>query len=256
MRMLNEEVWNEAHSQELLDAWGKGGDDDAICYEDFFQWLFSDGSMIPCVAGAVAPTCGTDVAPKLMQASSPTVAVDPTHPIAAVLVLQPAEDRAAAMAKLLREKPEAASSVDLHGNLPVHLALQTRQPSEVSNLLLQAYAEGAKVRDRFGSLPLHLALSGGSSSSPVVAQLVQIYPEGAGIRDDASGMLPIHLSLMQSELGALPGLVKMLLDAYPDGSIARAPSGDTPIQLAVYLDRGSEVMEEILKAAWKTQWRK
>lgn len=235
LRVLNESYWSDANIQVLIDAHGKS-DGDMMCYEDFFQWLFLD-------------SCVMLRTPSL---PSPMLHLDSWSALMAVLQSQ-LPGQAEAVARLLREKPEAASTLDSSGNLPVHTALRTKQPVEVLRLLLQAHPQGVRAQDEFGSLPLHLALSGDTSPSEVVADLVRFYPAGASVVDQASGMLPVHLALLQKRSEALVGVLKALLEAYVEGSVAKAPSGDRPIQLAVYLNHGPGVMEEILKAAWKCQ---
>jgi len=204
-----------------------------IFYEDFFRWLFLDGAM-----------------QSVQSPSSPSVFRESMHPFTAAFQM-PTPERAQAVSRLLLEQPEVASTVNAKGSLPIHLALRSRQPLEVLRLLVQAYPQGAQAQDEFGSLPLHLALSGDGASSEIAFELLRLHPEGARTADPVNSMLPIHLALMLDRSAPILRLVQALLEAHVHGSIAKAPSGDRPIHLAVYLDHGPDVMEEILKAAWK-----
>lgn len=253
MRLLNNSVWTDTRVQELLDSYGKG-DADLIYYEEFFQWLFVDVVAVADASGALSPAFQTSAAHQLPQAS--LAPLHSNHPLSQALSVSPPGERAVAVTKMLKERPELASAVDSKGYLPLHEALLSRQPAEVSAMLLKAYPEGARVLDKFGSLPLHTALSGDGASSDLATEIFKVYPEASSIRDQATGMLPIHMALMQRSTLPLQSLLSDLLQAYPAGSMAPAPSGDRPIQLAVHLDHGPVVMQELFQVAWQTQLQK
>lgn len=259
LQMLNKDVWSDQKIDYLLSASGleRGG---CIRYEDFFTWLFSseEHALMQRSLGESAPAPEIAAARGVSATPASPLAWDDAHPLSALVNETAPAERAEAVAKFLKQQPQVASTPDAQGKLPLHLALETGQPQELTRTLLQAHPEAAGVRDRYGSLPIHSALSGNGSSNGSVADLLRAYPAGASSKDDATGMLPVHLLLMQS--GPSPAQLKVvlqqLLEAYPEGSLAKAPSGDRPIQLAVYLDRGTDVFEEILKHAWKTQLSK
>lgn len=249
MQLLN---WSDDRIQDLIGAYGKGNED-TIRYEEFFQWLFVGSVMVQDSSG-VFPSISTASASQVPIL--PALSLDSTHPLTAVLLIPALADRLASLAELLKNDPKAPASVDRVGSLPLHLALRSKQPLEVVTILLQAYPEAAKCKDQFGSLPLHLALTGDATSSEGATYLLRAYPEAASVRDEASGMLPLHLALMQRCSVSFLSFLTALLEAYPDGSLAKAPSGHRPIQLAVYLAHGPDALEELLKAAWKAQLQK
>lgn len=216
LQMLDSQLWPVARILKLLEDYGQGHEE-FIQYEDFFRWLFVDND-------------------KPLHSQQPSLNMSG-----------------------IRVSPKAATRdqmVRAEGSIALHVALKTSQPVEISKTCLQECPEGAKLCDSYGTLPIHMALTGDGASSSIIDALLEIYPEGAGIVDEATGMLPIHLALMQKRSEELVSVLKVLLKAYPEGSTIAAPSGDKPIQLAVYLDHGPDVMEEILKAAWLTQMRK
>jgi len=174
-------------------------------------------------------------------------------PFGAAFQLQDLNAKVSAVEELLRTRPEVAMIQDAQGKLPLHLALRSGQPKDVVKLLLRANPNAAAAQDRYGALPLHIALSTGNTAYDVIADVLEAYVAGAGVEDKASGLLPVHLALMHNVPELPASLIKELLEAYPAGSLAKSPSGDTPMKLVMHFDHGSAVMEEVLKAAWKTK---
>jgi len=62
----------------------------------------------------------------------------------------------------------------------------------------------------------------------VIKQLLQVYPDGAKMKDD-NDMTPLHLA---SRNGASLYAIRMLFDAYPMGTQERDYKGRTPLELA------------------------
>jgi hypothetical protein len=263
---LNNAAWSDAKLDQLLAAFGVA-DAKTIRYDEFFRWLYSSrkpeavqSPQTPdakTTAAREAPiTASSSAQNETNRAGLLAPSLDPSTPLGAALSRQEPEEKANAVAELLKSQPEVASATDAHGRRPLHLALRMGQPREVVKMLLEADLQAAAVQDIYGSLPLHVALSVSSTSNETVLDILQAHAEGASVVEKSSGMLPIHLALMRSGPGFHADVIKALLEAHPSGSLAKAPSGDRPIQLAVYLDRGQAVMQELLKAAWKFQLTK
>jgi ankyrin repeat protein len=91
---------------------------------------------------------------------------------------------------LLSAYPNACSSADGDGNLPVHIGCKHRIGLAECLLLLQAYAQGATARTSAGKTALHLAVEF-TCNPEVIDLLLENNAEGSAAKD-SSGKLPIH----------------------------------------------------------------
>ena len=78
----------------------------------------------------------------------------------------------------------AAVKGGTHGGLPLHIAIRSANLSgdeSIVKALIKAYPEAVKVADEDGSLPLHYACGFHVDKTclPVVKLLLQAHPEGA-----------------------------------------------------------------------------
>lgn len=262
---LNDDNWSQSKVDQLLDAFGLGSAS-AIRYEEFFRWLFSElpadslqeSQCVVLIATSSPPIEPSTAVPSLeyrnaYKAPLPPPAIDTTTPLGEALSLPDTRERALAVEQLLKAKPEIATKVDAQGKFPLHVALRSGQPRDVVKLLLNAYPNAASAPDKYGLLPLHVGLSTGSIGYDTIADVLEAFAGAAGFEDKVSGMLPLHSALVHNAPGLPVELIKDLLDAYPPGILTKSPSGDTPMRLAMHFDRGSAVMEELLKAAWKAK---
>ena len=104
-------------------------------------------------------------------------------------------DKAAALEilNLLIEKyPEAVRHTDDFGNLPIHLAIVSRN-HELYRVLIEAYPGSVSVPDAGGMLPLHNACRNGSLAT--VEYMYDLYPD-AIIHASTQGHYPIHFAIM------------------------------------------------------------
>jgi hypothetical protein len=91
---------------------------------------------------------------------------------------------------LLRIYPNACSSGDMHGNLPIHDCCRFRNGVVECSLLLEVYAEGARACSSTGKIALHFAAE--STCNPAIIDLLlSNFAEGPTTKDSL-GKLPIY----------------------------------------------------------------
>jgi len=100
-----------------------------------------------------------------------------------------------------------ARTIDEHGMLPIHYAVQNPPvtykfvPSSIETIrhkslveiLLEQNPGGVKIADKQGRLPLHHALDSGCLSGRDVLKLVELYPDSLRVQDPMTGLLPFML---------------------------------------------------------------
>eukprot|EP01047_Picozoa_sp_COSAG01_P010075 COSAG01_NODE_423_length_17260_cov_203.736962_9_plen_1246_part_00 len=129
------------------------------------------------------------------------------------------------------------------GNLPLHLALQTKAPEETVRSLLQAYSDAAAEKDSAGNLPLHFALQT-KAPEETVRSLLQAYGDAAAEKDSA-GSLPLHFALHTK---APEKTVRSLLQAYGDAATKEDPHGKLPLEVAMDQQLSVELFKWIADA--------
>lgn len=103
-------------------------------------------------------------------------------------------DALATAGSLLDAAPDAASSPDCTGALPLHYAA-CGAPLGVCRALLAAHRRGAAEADAFGRLPLHAAAAAGAAGTQALQLLVEVHSQarvpasegGAGDRRGEKG---------------------------------------------------------------------
>jgi hypothetical protein len=101
---------------------------------------------------------------------------------------------------------------------------------EAVNLVLKAEAfECATIPERTGATPLHVALANGSHDC-VIEALLDAAPSAAEV-EDGRGLLPLHWAAAFARVGY--GVVKRLINAYPQAVTHASIDGDIPLHLAV-----------------------
>jgi ankyrin repeat protein len=96
-----------------------------------------------------------------------------------------AEDAAATVAALLEAAPEAATSPDRLGRLPLHAAAGGGAPLGAVRALLAAHRRGSAELDGAGRTPAHAAAAAGAASYDTLALLLDVYPQARGGRASA-----------------------------------------------------------------------
>lgn len=102
------------------------------------------------------------------------------------------------------------------GQLPLHAALGGACPNAVIvDFLLAAYPEGVQVADACGRLPLHHAAK--HAPEALVRRVLEAHPAAAAA-EDRDGRLPLAIALEHRPQHG--GLVRLLVDAHPEGGAA------------------------------------
>jgi len=145
------------------------------------------------------------------------------------------------------------------GTLPLHLACSYEASLDTILALLEAYPDAAGKTDTTGHLPLHCAVQN-NASVEVIRALVKSYPEGAAVgtckfhTKDSVAMrenhhhnnilIPLHYACT---LGSSIDVIKILLEAYPDGAKNYDTKGYLPIHRCVELESSLDVVRLLLQ---------
>ena len=84
------------------------------------------------------------------------------------------------------------------GNIPIHLAIRNRLPTNFLLELLNAKHDASKIRDLHGGLPLHLALLN-DCELRFISELIRVFPEAIGA-EDPEGLPILHMALQNSQI--------------------------------------------------------
>ena len=121
-------------------------------------------------------------------------------------------------------------SSDSLGDVPLHYALNCGVSEEVLQAIITASPAALVDSDHEGRTPIHAALL--SKEEPpslgVIRALLTPPGENAIKLKDSTGRLPIHIA---AERGAGDAILKLLIDAYPDGCYRTNGNGDLPLHL-------------------------
>ena len=111
--------------------------------------------------------------------------------------------------------------------------------------ILASNPHSAKQRDQFGRLPLTMALR--TEAAPgVVRMILEAYPDAASEAETPSGALPIHVSASyQHAAEVLPDLLR----AHPAGATSCGPGGMLPLHIASRVHHQSEQVVSMLLLA-------
>lgn len=151
---------------------------------------------------------------------------------------------------LVRANPTTVTHKDIHGALPLHLALHN--PScdvEAIEVLITADKKTLDSPDKFGYLPLHWAVNHDNSSVDIVALLLAYHPRAAATACSV-GSLPLHWACgkhgekptsmspedaegVTSTSSAFLPVAKLLLNAFPDGIRTCCDNGWLPLHWCI-----------------------
>jgi len=150
--------------------------------------------------------------------------------------------------KMIEMFPEALSTRDALGFLPLHYAADGGATPEVLFALWKSYTDAASMRTKgSGLLCLHLAVKSTNSSKLCVETVLSIFPEAA-MELDKEGNMPLHLACGTSSTsdGANAAIVELLMTAYPDALAVKNNKGMVPLHMAC-LSNNVEAVDELLK---------
>jgi hypothetical protein len=112
-----------------------------------------------------------------------------------------------------RDAAKERNTTSGSGELPLHMALESKYSDRVILALLAANSEAAMVEAAHrGDLPLHQAIKNGYSEI-VIMEIFLAYPSAVMIRCKQTGMLPLHLAASSN---SSPILVKAMINEYPE----------------------------------------
>jgi hypothetical protein len=129
--------------------------------------------------------------------------------------------------------PESVFAMDLHGMLPVHVAVARDNPN-LARVLAEACPGSLLVKNGEGDLALHMACSGclfcGSRESDAVKLLVEHCSESLRM-PGKGGKLPLHAAV--SKVDPSLELLRLVVDPWPRRAPAFADDeGNVPLLLA------------------------
>jgi len=160
-------------------------------------------------------------------------------------------ERSAAGVRYLLSANEAAARIpNAVGELPLHRACKAGAGVEVVQCLLDAYPGAATALSDDLMSPLHHAAAG-QAPKPSVELLLSTFPAGARAAASAKtkwdGYTPLHFAV-EKTTRMRPGVVKALLDAFPEGAQAQTKRHH---RLPLYLAAGGappRVLDLLIKA--------
>lgn len=115
--------------------------------------------------------------------------------------------------RLVEEYPDSVRLANQDGNLPLHIAIKSRNPETVK-YLLNLYPEACQVTDSLGWLPLHYAVNGTPEPDREILELcLATFPNGCE-HPNYQGFFPLHLYIRNKAVPAVWVLDK-LIAAFP-----------------------------------------
>jgi ankyrin repeat protein len=137
------------------------------------------------------------------------------------------------------------------GSFPLHMAIRSRAPRSVLEMLIKEDPDSHALRNKFGETPLHVAIKqdaepteDGSSDDVAEFLLQLLHPDVVRIRD-ARGNLPLHVAAVH---GCSVHVAKGLLEAWPESILERSgePDESTPLELAIQRGKCDEHVLRLL----------
>ena len=155
---------------------------------------------------------------------------------------------------LIKKGSEAVRSVDLLGNLPIHILAQNdRADSDVLKLLMEAYPESVTIPNHSAKTPLIVAAKAGNTK--FAKTLLDAYPNTAQRKDPWTGMTCLHYACL-SDTPSLD-LIVSLLKLYPEAAKIEADKaskeslhvgGLTPLYLSISATTDTKIVTKLLEA--------
>ena len=137
-------------------------------------------------------------------------------------------------------------SGDSVGDVPLHYALKCGVSEDVLASIITASPSSLVETDKEGRTPMHAAFLLSKDEPPAlgVVRALLTSPGDNAIRlKDSSGRLPIHIA---AERGAGEAILRMLVEAYPDGCFRVNKYGDLPLHLLLKSGTATTTTVELL----------
>jgi ankyrin repeat protein len=141
---------------------------------------------------------------------------------------------------ILSVRAEAASVCTNNGDLPIHLAVQSKATVAIIRSLIAAFPDGLKMKDRDGDLPLHFAVRN-SCYLEEIDLLISSHPLAVCVQNK-DRELPLHYAL---RFGLPATVINRLLDASPDSVKVTDREGNLPLHCG--LEMAATTTEIILR---------
>lgn len=168
----------------------------------------------------------------------------PLHMLLSSVVDQPANQKVnMQVSMLLAAKFGSGDSV---GDVPLHYALKCGVSEDVLTSIITASPSALVDTDKEGRTPMHAAFLLSKEEPPAlgVIRALLTSPGDNAIRlKDSSGRLPIHIA---AERGAGEAILRMLVEAYPDGCYRVNKHGDLPLHLLLKSGTATTTTVELL----------
>jgi ankyrin repeat protein len=108
---------------------------------------------------------------------------------------------------LVKACPQSVKVQDKDGNLPLHLACSRCSP-EIVSVILANYQHACKICNNKEQIPLFLCVSRYDADHGIIDCLLDLYPEGATMKDSL-GLTSLHLATMwRAPLAVLLSLIR------------------------------------------------
>lgn len=161
------------------------------------------------------------------------------------------KDQLSITSMLIKANPEALSTPDKGGWLPIHVYARTGRSPKMLNLLFHAYPRGIRQCDQKGRQPLHLAMMNRESGEdaalhvPIIRHLIDLYPAALLMKEKRHAFLPLHVacSIPQSD-----STIAFLMERYPDTVKQVDARSSLPLHLAIRAKAPSCIIKRILEA--------
>jgi len=153
------------------------------------------------------------------------------------------EDQIELLSELIRIHPDAMKMTDHMGRLPLHVAMYSSvsPPASIVRRMIAANVDGTNRTDSDQRLPIHAACVAPIVTSELISELITANPHSVTVQSDKDGGLPIHYASWGG--GRRPDdvatVMRLLVEAYPDGLRVADRDGDVPLGIMVKYGRTS-----------------
>lgn len=124
---------------------------------------------------------------------------------------------------------EASSAQIRDGSFPLHMALASRAPETVLELLMKEAPDLLLSTNKYGETPLYLALLH-NAADPIIEFMLKQESKAIYMREKRFGNLPVHAAAIS---GCTVRIAKDLLELWPEMVHASNWQGLTAIDLAI-----------------------
>ena len=110
------------------------------------------------------------------------------------------------------EHPESVLAVEDHGWTPLHCAVWRNPDIKAIKSMLEACPQAASSKDVHGNTPLHIAVSSQGMDVALIQCLLDAFPDGVSTVN-REGLTPLHMVLRFAPMNK--DIIRLLVDTYP-----------------------------------------